>query len=299
MKGEVVDTMRLPVWLRKRRGTMEGLHHLKRVLRKRNLHTVCESARCPNIGECFSKPTATFMLLGDVCTRRCRFCNIEGDLSPAPVDREEPENIAITVKEMGLRHVVITSVARDDLPDGGAAQFALTIQAMRDSIRSIFIEVLTPDFGGKIRALKTVLDAGPDIFNHNLETVPSLYPLVRPDADYEGSLALLREAKGWGVTTKSGIMVGLGERRREVVAVLEDLLAAGCDAITIGQYLQPMRGCLEVREYVKPETFKEYEEIGREMGFSHVYSGPFVRSSYNAEVQLDHTSRQTETGWCV
>ena len=259
---------------------------MKRVLRERGLNTVCESANCPNIGECFAKPTATFLILGSVCTRGCGFCNIDSGITPGPVDPTEAANIALTVKDLGLKHVVITSVTRDDLPDGGASHFALTIQAMRDSISPLFIEVLTPDFRGKVSALATLLDAGPDIFNHNVETVPSLYPEVRPQADYTTSLDILKRAKEWKVTTKSGIMVGLGEERGEVVDVMEDLRAVGCDAITIGQYLQPNREALAVREYVRPEIFREYEEIGRSMGFSHVYSAPFVRSSYNAEEQL-------------
>lgn len=277
---------RLPLWLKKTQGPMSRIHHLKTILRRRNLHTVCESARCPNIGECFSKPTATFMILGDLCARRCGFCNIEGGNFPSVVDTGEPGNIAITVKEMGLSYVVITSVTRDDLVDGGAAQFALTIQAIRGTIPSIFIEVLTPDFRGDRGALGTVLNAGPDIFNHNVETVPALYPIVRPQANYERSLGLLETAKKWGVTVKSGIMLGLGERREEVAGVMEDLISIGCDALTIGQYLQPNRRCLEVKEYVEPERFKEYDELGRSMGFKYVFSGPFVRSSYNAEFQL-------------
>jgi lipoic acid synthetase len=226
------------------------------------------------------------MILGDICTRRCGFCNIEGGNFPSDIDMDEPVNIAITVKEMGLKHVVITAVTRDDLADGGAAQFALTIQAIRDSMPAIFVEVLTPDFRGERGALGTVLKAGPDIFNHNVETVPSLYSTVRPQASYERSLGLLETAKRWGLTVKSGIMLGLGEKRREVLGVMEDMLSVGCDALTIGQYLQPNRGCLEVMEYVEPERFKEFEELGKSMGFKYVLSGPFVRSSYNAEYQL-------------
>ncbi len=256
---------------------------MKSILRKRNLHTVCESARCPNIGECFSKPTATFMILGDVCTRTCGFCSIDKVAKPLLVDPEEPQNIAVTALELGLKHVVITSVTRDDLPEGGAAQFALTIKAIKDNISGILVEVLTPDFRGDFKALSTVLEARPDIFNHNLETVPSLYPLVRPQADYSTSLDVLRKAKASGVMTKSGIMVGLGETAGEVKAVLRDLFEAGCDAVTIGQYLRPTRANLEVVEYVTPEVFKEYEEYGLKTGLKYVYSGPFVRSSYNAE----------------
>jgi len=256
---------------------------MKEVLRKRNLHTVCESARCPNIGECFSKPTATFMILGDVCTRTCGFCSIDKGLKPLNVDPQEPGNIAITAKELGLRHVVLTSVTRDDLSDGGAGQFALTIKAIRDTISGILVEVLTPDFSGDERSLTTVFEARPDIFNHNLETVPSLYPLVRPQADYRRSLEVLKMAKSSGIMAKSGIMVGLGEKKDEVKDVLRDLFYSGCDAVTIGQYLRPTRNNLEVREYVEPEVFLEYEAYGKELGIKYVYSGPFVRSSYNAE----------------
>src|SRR3990170_1402563 len=278
---------RLPSWAKKTLGPLGALHEMKSILRKRNLHTVCESARCPNIGECFSKPTATFLILGDVCTRKCRFCSVDKKAHPLAVDTDEPMNIAITAKELGLKHVVVTSVTRDDLPDGGAGQFALTIKAIRDNISSILIEVLTPDFRGDEGALAVVLEARPDIFNHNLETVPSLYSLVRPQADYLRSLAVLERSKAAGLITKSGIMVGLGETPSEVRQVLKDLKAAGCDAVTIGQYLRPTRENLEVREYVEPEVFKEYEEFGRNLGLRHVYSGPFVRSSYNAEKLID------------
>jgi len=274
---------RLPPWAKKRLGPASSLHEMKSILRKRNLHTVCESARCPNIGECFSKPTATFMILGDVCTRGCGFCSIDKAAKPLAVDPDEPRNIAITAKELGLKHVVITSVTRDDLPEGGAAQFALTIKEIKDNIPGILVEVLTPDFRVDFKALATVLEARPDIFNHNLETVPSLYPLVRPQADYRASLSVLTRAKETGVITKSGIMVGFGETKQEVETVLRDLFAAGCDAVTIGQYLRPTRANLEVVEYVTPEVFKEYEEYGLGIGLKHVYSGPFVRSSYNAE----------------
>ncbi|OGQ43780.1 MAG: lipoyl synthase [Deltaproteobacteria bacterium RIFCSPLOWO2_01_FULL_42_9] len=258
---------------------------MKNILRSRNLHTVCESARCPNIGECFSKPTATFMILGDVCTRGCGFCSVDKGTIPLFVDPLEPHNIAITAKELGLRHLVITSVTRDDLTDGGAAQFALTIKAVKDTIPSISVEDLTPDFKGDERALKIVLDARPDIFNHNIETVPSLYAKVRPQADYKQSLQLIEMAKktAGGVITKSGLMVGLGETSDEVKSVLKDLLNAGCDAVTIGQYLRPSIKNLEVQEYISLEVFKEYELYGKEIGLKHVYSGPFVRSSYNAE----------------
>ncbi|MBI3754418.1 MAG: lipoyl synthase [Deltaproteobacteria bacterium] len=277
---------RLPAWLSRRMGQPSRLHDMKNILRSRNLHTVCESARCPNIGECFSKPTATFMILGDVCTRRCGFCSVDKTAEPLFVDANEPQNIALTAKELGLRHVVITSVTRDDLADGGAAQFALTIRAVRDTINPISIEVLTPDFKGDEKALKIVLDEKPDIFNHNIETVSSLYAKVRPQANYRQSLQVIETAKKIAdcIMTKSGLMVGLGETKDEVKSVMNDLFHAGCDAVTIGQYLRPSAKNLEVSEYISPEVFKEYEEYGKEIGLKHVYSGPFVRSSYNAEM---------------
>lgn len=234
------------------------------------------------MGECFSKPTATFMILGDVCTRGCGFCSIKKSSPPHLLDPLEPQNVARTAGELGLKHVVITSVTRDDLPDGGSGQFALTIRAIKDNISPISVEVLTPDFNGVEEDLMRVIEAGPDIFNHNLETVPSLYPVVRPEADYERSLKVIRRAKESGVLTKSGIMVGLGEKGGEVRGLLRDLKAAGCDAVTIGQYLQPTRFNLEVREYIEPEVFHEYEEYGLSIGLRYVYSGTFVRSSYNA-----------------
>jgi len=274
---------RLPSWAKRKLGPASRLHEMKSVLRSRGLHTVCESARCPNIGECFSKPTATFMILGDVCTRGCGFCSIDKGRVPLAPDPSEPGNIALTVKELGLRHVVITSVTRDDLHHGGAAQFALTIKAIKDNISGISVEVLTPDFKGDIDALRLVFDAGPDIFNHNLETVERLYPVVRPQAIYGRSLDVLRLASDSGIFTKSGIMVGLGETVDEVKTVLHDLKGAGCDAVTIGQYLRPTRENLEVVEYVEPEVFALYERYGVEAGLKYVYSGPFVRSSYNAE----------------
>ena len=230
---------RLPPWAKKRLGPASRLHEVKSILRSRGLHTVCESARCPNIGECFSKPTATFMILGDVFTRPCGFCSIDKRAAPLLVDPHEPINIAITAKEMGLRHVVITSVSRDDLPDGGAGQFALTIKAIKDNISGILVEVLTPDFNGDDQALSTVLEARPDIFNHNLETVPSLYQKVRPQADYRRSLEVIKRAKRPGILTKSGIMGGLGESAGEVKGLLEDLLALGCEAGHVVQYLRP------------------------------------------------------------
>jgi lipoic acid synthetase len=253
-------------------------------LRELNLHTVCEAARCPNIGECFSRPTATFMIAGTRCTRRCGFCAVE-TARPAPLDPDEPARIATATVRIGLRHVVVTAVARDDLPDGGAGHFAATIRAVRLAAPGVRIEVLTPDFKGEETSLRTVLDAGPDVFNHNLETVPRLSRAVRPQASHERSLAVLARAKSLrqATATKSGLMVGLGERPAEVRAVMEELRGAGCDLLTIGQYLQPTRAHLPVVEYVAPAIFTEYASIGRRLGFRHVAAGPFVRSSYHAE----------------
>ncbi len=274
--------MRLPHWLKTKE--IIGSHNTKQILRNHRLSTVCEEARCPNRGHCFSKPTATFMILGDRCTRNCGFCSVNS-ASPMPPDPEEPERVARAARDMGLRYVVITSVTRDDLPDGGASQFAATIRALREYLPEAKVEVLTPDFGGDPDALKTVLDAEPDVFNHNVETVPRLYQTVRPQANYERSLMVLKNAKVLSPlqTTKSGLMVGLGETFDEVVMVMKDLRRVGCDIITIGQYLRPRRENLPVYEYIHPEVFEEYSRIARELGFSFVASGPLVRSSMNAE----------------
>ncbi len=257
---------------------------MKRLLRKRGLHTVCESARCPNLGECFARDTATFMILGDACTRRCGFCAVLHQ-TPVPVDRNEPAQIVQAVGELGLKHVVITSVTRDDLPDGGSAHFAETVRRLRQEVPSVTIEVLTPDFGGRPEAIDGVLAAGPDIYNHNLETVPRLYPTVRGGADYDRSLALLAQVKRSrvGCLTKSGIMVGLGETSDEVAAVMGDLRAVGCDVLTVGQYLRPRKENLPVVEYVSPEQFEAYERIAAALGFSVVLAGPLVRSSFRAD----------------
>jgi len=286
-KGGFVSTpvkKRLPPWAKKKLGHPSAIHRMKALLRERNLHTVCESARCPNMGECFGRSTATFLILGDVCTRSCGFCSVERRGGPRPLDAAEPSNVAGAAAELSLSHVVVTSVTRDDLADGGAAQFALTIKELKAKISGISVEVLTPDFNGDPAALETVLAAGPEIFNHNIETVPSLYPVVRPQARYSRSMEVLARAARAGVRTKSGIMVGLGERPEEVRAVLMDLKDAGCAIVTIGQYLRPTKKSLEVVEYVTPETFAEYAAYGAGVGIEHVYSAPFVRSSYNAEV---------------
>jgi len=274
---------RIPPWSRKKYNIGE-LAKVKAQLRELGLHTVCESARCPNIGECFKKPTATFMILGDVCTRRCRFCAV-GKGAPTPVDPAEPANIAEGVRRLGLKHAVITSVTRDDLSDGGAGQFAAVVRTLRDGFPGLVVEVLTPDFRGREYDIKAVVDAGPHIFNHNLETVPRLYDTVRPQAVYTRSLDVLRYVKALdgSIHTKSGLMAGLGETPDEVIATMADLRDAGCDLLTIGQYLRPMKENIEVAEYVRPEVFEMYKEKGLAMGFLSVASAPFVRSSYNAE----------------
>ncbi len=274
---------RLPSWAKKRLGRAADIHGVKVILRERNLNTVCESARCPNIGECFARSTATFMILGDVCTRTCGYCAVDKGRAPVLPDPLEAENIACAAVSLGLKHVVITSVTRDDLDDGGAEQFALTIRAIKDKISDISVEVLVPDFKGEKASLEKVFKAGPHIFNHNLETVPSLYSKVRPQADYKRSLAVLESAKEFGLTTKSGIMAGLGESPEEVRSLLRDVHGVGVDAVTIGQYLRPAKENLDVVEYITPEVFASYEAYGLKIGIRHVYSGTFVRSSYNAD----------------
>lgn len=281
--------MLLPDWI-KVKGFVEdplrraGHHSTKQVLRNYKLSTVCEEARCPNRGECFSKPTATFMILGSKCTRNCGFCAVESS-KPKPLDDDEPERVALAAKEMGLKYIVITSVTRDDLKDGGALHFAKTVQAVRKHLPHAKIEVLTPDFKGDLNALKTVIDSMPNVFNHNVETSPRLYPYIRPQANYAMSLNVLMSAKKISpeTTIKSGFMVGLGETFSEIITLLKDLSDAGCDTVTIGQYLRPSKKNLPVREYVRPEMFDVYKEIALDLGFKYVASSPLVRSSMNAE----------------
>ncbi len=257
---------------------------VKKILRRLNLHTVCEEASCPNIGDCFSRKTATFMILGDTCTRACPYCDVAHG-KPKPPDPQEPEHLAEAVKELGLRHVVITSVNRDDLPDGGASHFAKVIRAIREKLPECTIEVLIPDFQGDFNALKTVAEAKPDVINHNIETVPSLYKKVRHRGNYQRSLNVIRWIKeiDSSIYSKSGIMVGLGETKEEVFEVMDDLVRAGCDIFTIGQYLQPSKNHLPVVRYVPEEEFKEYEKVGYKKGFKEVYSGVLVRSSFHAD----------------
>ncbi|MEO8189512.1 MAG: lipoyl synthase [Acidobacteriota bacterium] len=278
---------RAPEWIREKRIRLSELHGVKDVMRRHALSTVCEEARCPNRGECFSRGTATFLMLGDVCTRTCGFCDIAHG-KPSAVDPLEPLRVATAAREMGLQFVVLTSVDRDDLPDGGASHFADAIRAIRRLEPAPGIEVLTPDFQGRFTSIAAVVEARPDVFNHNVETVPRLYTRVRRGARLDRSLGLLAAVRTLdpSITTKSGFMVGLGEREDEVLALLGQLRAAGVDIVTIGQYLRPARENLPVEEYVRPEIFDSYREAGEGLGFRHVFSGPFVRSSYRAEEAL-------------
>ncbi len=278
----------MPEWLRKAQTHFEAVHSLKTELRSRRLHTVCESARCPNIHECFSRGAATFMILGNLCTRGCGFCSVPKG-SPAKrefsLDPQEPLHVAEMAATLNLKYVVITSVNRDDLADGGSRHFAETVREVRFAIPGARIEVLTPDFNGDLQAVARVLDAGPDVFNHNMETVPRLYRRVRPQANYRQSLQVLRFAKSHrpGILTKSGLMVGLGETVPEVEELLRDIRASDVDVATIGQYLQPTRRNLPVAEYITPAQFDRYRDFGLSIGFKMVFSGPLVRSSYMAE----------------
>ena len=274
---------RLPAWFKQKIPDPAIMHSMKRLLDGLNLHTICESARCPNIGECFSRKTATFLILGDVCTRQCTFCAVKKG-TPVLVDKNEPQHLLEAVTKLDLRYVVITSVTRDDLDDGGAFQFAKTIELLHEEGDGVTVEVLIPDFGGSTKALRAVVQARPEVLNHNVESVPRLYQEVRPGADYSRSLKLLSEVKCMEPTliTKSGLMVGLGETKDEVIEVMSDLREANCDLLTIGQYLQPTPKHHPVVSFVSPEEFSEYEHIGREIGFAEVASAPLVRSSFRA-----------------
>lgn len=279
-----MNELRKPSWLLKRMPPNAGIKEVRALLRQQSLHTVCESAMCPNLGECFSRSTATFLIMGDTCTRNCHYCAVACG-RPAPLDPTEPQRVAETASNLHLKHVVVTSVTRDDLPDGGAEHFAETIGAIRRKLPSASIEVLIPDFRGDGAALQTVIDAGPDVLNHNVETVPRLFPAVRPQGDYQRSIELLERArKGMkGGYTKSGLMVGLGESEDEVRAVMNDLRAVGCDVFTAGQYLRPSLLHLPVEDYWLPEAFERLKEYGESIGFVLVASGPYVRSSYMAD----------------
>ncbi len=275
--------MQKPPWLKKRIPPVQEIQKVRSILERTSLHTDCEEARCPNLGECFSKGKATVLILGRICTRNCGFCAVEHG-APPPFDEKEPENVARAVKEMGLQYVVITSVTRDDLPDGGASHYAAVIRAIRALGRKIKVEVLIPDFQDDLQALIAVVGEGPDVLNHNVETVPRLYPLVRPQAHYGRSFRLLKRSKEHfpRVLTKSGLMLGLGEARSEILDLMKDLRGVGVDFLTIGQYLQPRSDRLPVVRYVPPEEFEELKDMGEAIGFKAVASGPFVRSSYHA-----------------
>lgn len=274
---------RLPEWLTIRLPRPDAIKQVEGLMRTKNLHTVCESARCPNLPECWSKQTATFMILGNTCTRSCGFCAINTGRGEE-VDPFEPANVALSAQQMGMKHVVVTSVARDDLKDEGATQFAKTIQQLHQRLPHTIVEVLTPDFKAKPDLVKIVVDAFPEIFNHNIETVERLHTIVRPAAKYARSMRVLEMVKEMNpkIYTKSGIMLGLGETREEVLKTLKDLRAHGIDAVTIGQYLRPTMKHLPVVQYIHPDEFNEYEKIGEDLGFAFVASGPFIRSSYNA-----------------
>ena len=275
--------LRKPPWLRRRIQAGATYQEVHRIIQRSKLHTVCQEAHCPNLGECFSRGTATFLILGDHCTRNCRFCAVAHGPS-GPPDSEEPHRLAEAVQNMGLRYVVVTSVTRDDLSDGGSGHFAQTISEIRRRVPTARIEVLVPDFQGSDSAVTTVVQARPDVFNHNLETVARLYPKVRPGADYRRSLRLLRRVRALSsdMPTKSGLMLGLGESPEELRQALFDLLEVECRILTLGQYLQPSRDHLPVERFLPPEAFEQWREVALEMGFRQVASGPFVRSSYRA-----------------
>jgi lipoyl synthase len=274
-----------PAWLKVKVPLGENYARLKGLVDGQRLHTVCEEARCPNMGECWNSGTATFMILGDTCTRSCGFCAVKTG-RPTVLDTDEPYRVADAIRQMGVRHAVITSVNRDELPDGGASIFAETIRQARRSNPGVKIEVLIPDFRGVEWALRLVIDEKPDILNHNMETVPRLYPVVRPQAKYPRSLEVLRRGHERGMVTKTGMMLGLGEEFDEVVGVMRDLRENRCDILTLGQYLQPSRDHLPVIRYVEPAEFARFKEEGLRLGFRHVESGPLVRSSYHAEGQV-------------
>lgn len=282
-----------PEWLKIKLNTNSSYTGLKKMMREKNLHTVCEEAKCPNIHECWAlRKTATFMILGDTCTRSCRFCAVKTGL-PNELDWQEPERVARSVEQMGLKHVVITAVARDDLKDGGAAVFAETVRAIRRLNLFCTVEVLPSDMNGKYENLKTLMDAKPDILNHNIETVRRLTPRVRVRATYDRSMEFLKRAKeiNPNIATKSSIMVGLGETKHEIIQTMDDLRANDVDIMTIGQYLQPTKKHLNVQKYWRPDEFRELKEIALSKGFSHCEAGPLVRSSYHADEQVNTTNK--------
>lgn len=280
--------IRRPPWLKVQATWGEEYRRVKSLLAESNLHTVCEEANCPNLCHCFEKGTATFLILGDICTRGCAFCDVKRG-APLPADEDEPKRVAEAVRELKLRYAVITSVTRDDLDDGGASIFARTIREIRSSIPDCRVEVLIPDFGGSLEPLREVLDAKPDVLNHNLETVERLYPKVRKGADYKKSLELIQNVRkiDGSMLSKSGMMLGLGEKREEIIELMRDLRNVDCNLLTIGQYLSPSKDHLPIRKFYHPEEFAELKSMGENMGFAHVESGPLVRSSYHAKDQVE------------
>jgi len=285
------STMHLPSWLKVRLKQGPNFSELKRLVRDNRLHTICESAQCPNIWECWEQRTATFMILGDICTRSCGFCAVKTGRPTSGLDWDEPARVARAVKQLGLKFAVITSVNRDEREDGGAPIFAETIRELRRLCPETGVEVLIPDFKGSESALIKVLDAKPDLLNHNLETVPRLYPVVRPQARYLQSLDVLKRAKHHGATTKTGIMAGLGESADEIHALMEDVARVRCDILTIGQYLQPTKAHLPVSRFYDPDEFSALKIVGERIGIPHVESGPLVRSSYHAAEQVERVGR--------
>ena len=281
---------RHPKWMKVPLPVGSGFNEVKRLVKDNQLHTVCQSAHCPNIGECWGQGTATFMILGDICTRNCRFCAVTSG-KPGSVDFDEPKRVAEAVKTLSLKYAVITSVTRDDLPDGGSSIFASVINKIREQTPDCRIEVLIPDFLGSQKSLEQVFLARPDVLNHNLETVPSLYSAVRPAASYSRSLQVLHLAKQNGLISKSGIMLGLGETHEEVIQVMRDLRKVNCDFLTLGQYLQPSASHLPIEKYIEPDEFVQLKEEGMALGFKHIESGPLVRSSYHAAIGFDECDR--------
>jgi lipoic acid synthetase len=280
-----MEYKRKPTWLKTKIPTGKTYQEVKKIVNTHNLHTICTSGKCPNISECWNNGTATFMILGDICTRACRFCNVKTG-KPEPVDDNEPERVAESIRMMGLKHCVITSVDRDDLPDGGAAIWAETVRQIKKHNPHITIETLIPDFNGQESLIQQVVDAGPEVISHNLETVRRLTPRIRSRAKYDVSLKTLEVIAKSKARAKSGIMLGLGEQEQEILETMDDLLAVGCEILTIGQYMQPGKTNIPVQEFVTPEKFKEYETIGLEKGFRFVESAPLVRSSYHAEKHI-------------
>ena len=280
---------RHPGWLKVPLPAGKNFHDVRKLVKQHHLHTVCQSAHCPNIGDCWGQRTATFMILGDICTRNCQFCAVTSG-TPQAVDQDEPRRVAEAVKKLSLRYVVITSVTRDDLPDSGAAIFTDTIREIRKAVPACKVEVLIPDFNGLESALSVVIESNPDVLNHNIETVPSLYPTVRPEADYYRSIRVLEYAKHQGMLIKTGLMLGLGETDDEVLAVMHHLREVDCDMLTLGQYLQPSSEHLPIDRYLTPAEFNQFKMTGEEIGFRHVEAGPLVRSSFHAASSFERIS---------